>query len=49
MTVKEELDGTGTGDIGNLENLIRIVFTHEKCENLKVFVDGGGLTENIDK
>ena len=35
VTVKEELDGTGTGDIGNLENLIRIVFIHENVRTLK--------------
>ena len=49
MTAKEELDGIDTDDIGNLEDLLRIVFTHEECGNLKVFVDGGELTRNIDK
>ena len=28
MIVKEELDGTDIDDIGNLEDLIRIVFIH---------------------
>ena len=47
--VKEELDGIDIDDIGNLEDLLRIVFIHEKCGNLKVFVDGGELTRNISK
>ena len=29
MIVKEELDGTDIDDIGNLEDLIRIVFIHQ--------------------
>ena len=49
MIVKEELDGTGVDDIGNLEDLLRIVFIYEECGNLKVFVDGGKLTRNINK
>ena len=49
MIVKEELDGIYIRDIGNLEDLLRIVFLHEECENFKVFVDGGGLTGNINK
>ena len=36
-------------DVGNLEDLLRIVIIHEKCGNLKVFVDGGELTRNINK
>ena len=43
MTVKEELDGTGTGDIGNLENLIRIVFIHENVRTLKYLWTVEGL------
>ena len=38
--VKEELDGIDIDDIRNLEDLLRIVFIHEECGNLKVFVDG---------
>ena len=49
MIVKDELDGIDIDDIGNLEDLLRIVFIHEKCGNLKVFVDGGDLTGNINK
>ena len=36
-------------DIGNLEDLLRIVIIHEECSNLKVFVDSGELTRNINK
>ena len=49
VIVKEELDGIDIDDIGNLEDLLRIVFIHEECGNLKVFVDGGELTGNINK
>ena len=49
VIVKEELDGIDIDDIGNLEDLLRIVFIHEECENLKVFVDSGELIENINK
>ena len=49
MIVKENLDGIDIDNIGNLEDLLRLVFIHEKCGNLKVFVDGGDLTENINK
>ena len=47
--VKEELDDIDIDDIKNLEDLLRIVFIHEECGNLKVFVDGGELTKNINK
>ena len=49
MVVKEELDGIDIDDIGNLEDLLRIVFIHKECGNLKVFVDGGEVTGNINK
>ena len=49
VIVKEELDGIDIGDIGNLEDLLRIVLIHEECVNLKVFVEGGVLTGNINK
>ena len=45
--VKEELDGPDIDDIGNVEDLLRIVFIHEECGNLKVFIDDGELTGNI--
>ena len=45
--VTEELDGIDIDDIGNLEDLLRIVFIHEECGNLKVFVGGGELTRHI--
>ena len=49
VIVKEELGSIDIDDIGNLEDLLRIVFIHEKCGNLEVFVDGGELTRNISK
>ena len=49
MIVKEELNGIDIDDIGNLENLQRIVFIHEECENLKVFVDNRELTKILPK
>ena len=48
MIVKEELDGSNIDDIGNLENLLKIVFIHKECGNLKVFVDVRELTGNIN-
>ena len=47
MIVKEELDCIDIDDIGNLEDLLRIVFLHREFGNLKVFVDDGELTRNI--
>ena len=50
MIVKEELDDIDIGHIGNLEDLLRIVFMHKECGNLIVlFVDGEELTRNINK
>ena len=49
MIVKEELDGIDIDDIGNLDDLLRIVFIHEESGNLKVFIDDGELTRNINK
>ena len=49
MVVKEELDGIDIDNIGNLEDLLRIVFIHEECGNLKVFIDDAELTRNINK
>ena len=47
LIVKEERDGPDIDDIGNLEDLLKIVFIHEECGNLKLFVDDGELTGNI--
>ena len=49
VIVKEKLDGIDIDDMGNLEDLLGIVFIHEECGNLKVFVDGGELTRNINE
>ena len=47
--VTEELDGIDINDIGNLEDLLRIVFVHEECWNLNVFVGGRELTRHINE
>ena len=47
LIVNEELDSPDIDDIGNLEDLLRVVFIYEECGNLKVFVDDGELTGNI--
>ena len=49
VIVKEELDGIDIDDIGNLEDLPTIVFIHEECGNIKVFVYRRELTGNINK
>ena len=49
MIVKDELDGIDIDDIGNLQDLLRIVFINEECGNLKVFVGVGEFTRNINK
>ena len=49
VIVKEELGSIDVDDIGNLEDLLRIVFINEEWGNLKVFVDGGELTRYINK
>ena len=36
-------------DIGEIEDLLRVVFINEECGNLKVFADGGELTRNINE
>ena len=48
MIVKEELDGI---DIETLirKDLIRKLFIHGECGNLKGFVNGGELTRNINE
>ena len=47
--VKKELDSIDVDDIGNLEDLLRVVLIHEECGNLKVFVDSRELTRIINK
>ena len=44
VIAEEELDS-----IGNVEDLTRLVFIDKECGNLKVFVDGGDLTRNINE
>ena len=49
VIVKEELDGIDIDDIGNLEDLLRIVFIHEECGNLKVSLTAENLLEILTK
>ena len=49
MIVKEKLDGIDINNIGNLVDLLRVVFIHEEWGNLTGFADGGELTRNINK
>ena len=44
VIVNEEPDGINTNDIGNSEELLRIVFTKEPYGNLKLVTDSGELT-----
>ena len=44
----EEQDGIDIDDIGNLENLLRIVFINGECWNVKVFLGGGELTRHVN-
>ena len=49
VIVKEELDGIDIDDVGNLEDLLRIVFIHEECGNLKVSLTLESLLEILTK
>ena len=40
--------GIYTDDIGNLEDLLKLVFIDKKCGHLKVVIDDGELTRNIN-
>ena len=47
--VEKEVDGIDIDDIGNLEDLLRIVFIDEEFVNLQVVNNGGELTRNINQ
>ena len=49
IIAEKELDWVDVEDIGNVEDLLRLMFLDEECENLKVVFDGGVLTRNINK
>ena len=34
--------------MGNLEDLLSVLFIHEDCGSFKVVIDGGELTRNIN-
>ena len=46
VMVEEELAGIDIDGIGNLVDLPKLMFIDEECGNLKVVVDGEGLTRN---
>ena len=46
---KNQLDCIDIDDIGNLEDLPRLVFIDEECGNLIVVNDGAELTKNINQ
>ena len=45
----EKLDGIEIEDVLNLEKLPGTVFIDQECWNLKVVVDGGELTRDINR
>ena len=49
MTVEQELDGIDIDEIGNVEDLPKLVFINEECGNLQLVNDGGELTRNINQ
>ena len=49
VVIVEGLDGIDIDDIGNLEDLPRLAFIDEECENLIKVNDGGELTTNINQ
>ena len=44
---EKEPDGVDTDDIGDLEDLPRLLLIDEGCENLRVVVDGEKLARDI--
>ena len=49
VVVFEGDKGIDKADIGNLEDLLRVVLINESCGNLKGVIDGGQLTRNINQ
>ena len=41
--------GIDVDGIGNLKDLLKLMFINEKCGNLKVVIDGGEPTRNINE
>ena len=41
--------GIDTDDIENLEDVLKVVLIDGKCGNLKILIDGGKLTRNINQ
>ena len=46
--MEEELDGINMHDIGNIKDLLIVVFVDGACRYLKLVTDGGDLTRNIN-
>ena len=49
IIVEEKQDGVDIDDIGNLKDLLRVVFINEEYGNLKRVIDGGELARNISQ
>ena len=49
VIVEEELDCIDIDELGNLEDLPRLVFINEECGNLILANDGGERTKNISQ
>ena len=49
LQLRKKPDCVDVDGIGNVGELLRLVFINEECENLKVVVDGGELTRNINE
>ena len=48
LLFEEELDDLDIDDIGNFEDLSRLVFIDEECGNSRVSFDDGELDRNIN-
>ena len=48
VIVEEELDGIDVNNIGNLEDLLMLVFINKECGYLKAVADGEEVTRNIN-
>ena len=49
IIVEEELEGIDIDGIGNLEDLLKVVFIDKAFGNLKINIDDGELTRNINR
>ena len=49
VTVEEELNRVDINDIGDLQDLPRLVFIDKECENLKAVNNDGEITRDINQ